>query len=338
MTGAAAAARRLSNWHRFIVGISVFAVIVETTAVGAIAVATIATTVAVGITAVGTIVVAIAVGTTAVGTIGAATAIRACRDTIAAAAIRGSGEGGSRGGGGGFRGGNDVSVRGRLASNAVTHPMVVLATGAPDPGHVALSPAPFTVEHRAVGRRQRFLSRSPSGVGTAIEWPPETNVRRQRFWWRSGLLLLVLAVEVMVASTARPRLLYSTSTSTRSTTASPRSSIPSTGGLEPSTSTKRVWVGRRPRCRSPFELTHFAGGPGGADNMLHVSAPKKRRLEPGALLDFVVIEKIADEDVNICFSVLWTSIDRRRISNWSTLEKTNGVLMFVVADGFKLPL
>ena len=130
MTGAAA--RRLSNWHRFI---------------GSIAVST------------------VIVGTTAVGTIAAAIAIRACRDIIAAAARRGSGEGGSRGGGGGYRGGNDVSVRGRLVSNAVTHPMGVLATGAADPfesrrcptdpGHVALSPAPFTVGHRAVGRGRR---------------------------------------------------------------------------------------------------------------------------------------------------------------------------------------
>ena len=32
--------------------------------------------------------------------------------------------------------------------------------------------------------------------------------------------------------------------------------------------------------------------------MLHVSAPEKRRVEPGALLDLVVIGKIADEDVN----------------------------------------
>ena len=36
MTGAGAGARRLSNWHRFIVGIAVSAVIVGTTAVGAI--------------------------------------------------------------------------------------------------------------------------------------------------------------------------------------------------------------------------------------------------------------------------------------------------------------
>ena len=223
MTGASAAARRLSNWHRFIVGIAVSAVIVGTTAVGAIA---------------------------------AAIAVRACRDIVAAAASRGSGEGGSRGGGGGYRDGNDVSVRGRLVSNAVTHPMAVLATGVADsfesrrcpadPGHVALSPAPFTVGPRAVGRGRRFLLGPPSGVGTAVEWPPETKIRRQRFWRRTGVLLLLLAVDVMIASTARPGLLYSASTFTRSTTAYPRSSIPSTAGLEPFTSNKRVWVGRHP--------------------------------------------------------------------------------------------
>ena len=32
--------------------------------------------------------------------------------------------------------------------------------------------------------------------------------------------------------------------------------------------------------------------------MLHVSATKKSRVEPGALLDLVVIGKIPDEDVN----------------------------------------
>ena len=216
MTGTGAAARRLSNWHRFIVGIAVSAVIV---------------------------------GTTAVGVIAAAIAIRACRGIIAAAASRGSGEGGSRGGGGGYRAGNDVSVRGRLVSNAVTHPMAVLATGVADPfesrrcpadpGYVALSPAPFTVGPRAVGRGRRFLLGPPSGVGTAVEWPPEIKIFRQRFWRRTGVLLLLLAVGVMVAPTARPGLLYSTSSNTRSTTASPRSSIPSTGN-------KRVWVGRHP--------------------------------------------------------------------------------------------
>ena len=149
-----------------------------------------------------------------------------------------------------------MSVRGRLASNAVTHPMAVLATGAASPfksqrcpagpGHVALSPAPFTVGHRAVGRGRRFLLGPPSGVGTAVEWPPETKIRRQWFWQRTGVLLLLLAVEMMVASAARPGLLYSASTSTRSITASPRSSIPSTADLEPSTSNKCVWVGRHP--------------------------------------------------------------------------------------------
>ena len=216
MTGAGAGARRLSNWHRFIVGIAVSAVIVGTTAVGAIA---------------------------------AVIAIRACRGIVATAASRGSGEGGSRGGGRGYRGGNDVSVQGRLVSNAVTHPMAVLATGVADPfesrrcptdpGHVALSPAPFTVGPRAVGRGRRFLLGPPSGVGTTIEWPPEAKIRIQWFWRRTGVLLLLLAVGVMVASTARPRLLYSTSSYTRSTTASPRSSIPSTGN-------KGVWVGRHP--------------------------------------------------------------------------------------------
>ena len=103
MTGAGAA-RRLFNWHRFIVGTAVSAVIVVTTAVGAIAVANIAITTVVGTTVVGTIAVAIAVGPTAVGTIAAAIAIRTCRDIKAAAASRGSGEGGSRAGGGGLQG------------------------------------------------------------------------------------------------------------------------------------------------------------------------------------------------------------------------------------------
>ena len=103
---------------------------------------------------------------------------------------------------------------------------------------------------------------------------------------------------MMVASTARPGLLYAASTSARPTTASPRSSIPSTAGLEPSTSNKRVWVGRRPRCRLLFELARFASGPGGADDMLHVLAPEKRRVEPGALLYLVVVGEVADENMN----------------------------------------
>ena len=213
------------NSHHFIAGTVVSAaaaaaVIVGTTAVGAIAVATTATTIAVGTTAVGTIAAAIAVGTTAASTV----AIRACRDIIAAAASRGGGGGRNRGGVGGCRGGNDVDVRGGLVSNAVTHPMVVPATGAADPfesrrcpagpDHVTLSPAPFTVGHRAVGRRRQFLLRSSSGVGAAVECPPETKIRRQRFWRQTELLLLLLAIEVMLASIARPGLLHSTSTST----------------------------------------------------------------------------------------------------------------------------
>ena len=290
------------------------------------------------------------VGTTALGAIAAAIAIRACRDIIAATASRGSGEGRSRGGGGGYRASNDVSVRGRLVSNAVTHPMAVLATCAADPfesrrcpadpGHVALSPAPFAVGHRAVGQERRFLLRPPSGVGTAVEWPPESKVRRQRFWrWTGLLLLLLLAVEVMDASTASTGLLYFTSTSTRSTTASPRSSIPSMGGLEPSTSNKRVWVGRHPRYRPLFELTHFAGGPGSGDNMLHVSAPKKRRVEPGALLDLVGIGKIADEDVNDLL-LGFVDIDRSQAGKQLVHpgKKKFGVLISVVTDGFKLHL
>ena len=124
-----------------------------------------------------------------------------------------------------------------------------LATGVADPfesrrcpadsGHVAFSPAPFRVGPRAVGRGRRFLLGPLSGVGTTVEWPPETKIRRQWFWRRTGVLLLLLAVGVMVAFTVRPGLLYFTSSYTRSATASPRSSIPSMGN-------KRVWVGRHP--------------------------------------------------------------------------------------------
>ena len=124
MTGAAAA-RRLSNWHRFIVVIAVSVVIV---------------------------------GITAVGSIAAAIAIRACRDTIATAASRGSGEGGSRVDGGGYRGGKDVSMRSRLVSNEVTHPMAVLATGAADPFESRRCPAdpgplPFRPHHSQWGTK-----------------------------------------------------------------------------------------------------------------------------------------------------------------------------------------
>ena len=116
-----------------------------------------------------------------------------------------------------------MSVQGKLVSNAVTHPMAVLATSvadpfesrrcSTDPGYVALSPAPFTVGPRTVGRGRRFRLGPLSGVGTTVECPPETQTR-QRFWRRTGVLLLLLAVGVMVASTARPGLLYSTSSYT----------------------------------------------------------------------------------------------------------------------------
>ena len=55
--------------------------------------------------------------------------------------------------------------------------------------------------------------------------------------------------------------------------------------------------------------------------MLHVVAPEKRRVEPGALLDLVVVEKIADEDMNDLLLVFVDIDDRRRVSNWSTLGK-----------------
>ena len=162
---------------------------------------------------------------------------------------------------------------------------------------------------------------------------------RQRFWRRTEVLLLLVVVDVMIASTVKPGLLYSASTSTRSTTVSPRSSVPSTAGLEPSTSNKRVWVGRHPRCRPQLELTRLAGGPGGADNTLHVSAPKKRRVDPGALLDLVVIGKIADEDVNDLL-LGFVDIDRSQAGKQLVYfgKKKFEVLIPVVGDGFELPL
>ena len=73
--------------------------------------------------------------------------------------------------------------------------------------------------------------------------------------------------------------------------------------------------------------------------MLHVSAPKKRRVEPGAPLDLVVVGKIADEDVN---DLLLGFVDIYRSQAGEQLihpgKKTFEVLIPVVADGFKLPL
>ena len=73
--------------------------------------------------------------------------------------------------------------------------------------------------------------------------------------------------------------------------------------------------------------------------MLHVSAPKKRRVESVALLDLVVIGKIADEDVN---DLLLGFVDVDRSQAGKQLvhpgKKKFRVLIPVVADGFELPL
>ena len=73
--------------------------------------------------------------------------------------------------------------------------------------------------------------------------------------------------------------------------------------------------------------------------MLHVSAPKKRRVEPGALFDLVVIGKIADEDVKDLF-LGFVDIDRSQAGKQLVHPGKNkfGVLIPVVVDGFKLPL
>ena len=150
MTGAGAGARRLSSWHRFVVGIAVSAVIVGTTAVGANA---------------------------------AAMAIRACRGIIAAAVSRGSEEGGSRGSGGGYRGDNDVSVWGRLVSNAVTHPMVVLATVIADPFEID-----GALQILATGRFRPHRSQWGPSEGGDSSWghppalvPPSNGPPRPKF-------------------------------------------------------------------------------------------------------------------------------------------------------------
>ena len=72
--------------------------------------------------------------------------------------------------------------------------------------------------------------------------------------------------------------------------------------------------------------------------MLHVLAPKNRRVEPGALLDIVVIGKIADEDVNDLL-LGFVGIDRSQTGKQLVqIGKTKfGVLIPVVGDGFELP-
>ena len=72
--------------------------------------------------------------------------------------------------------------------------------------------------------------------------------------------------------------------------------------------------------------------------MLHVLAPEKRRVKPGALLDLVVIGKIADEDVND-LPLGFMDIDRSQTGKQLVHPgKTKfGALIPVVGDGFELP-
>ena len=71
--------------------------------------------------------------------------------------------------------------------------------------------------------------------------------------------------------------------------------------------------------------------------MLHVLAPEKRRVEPGALLDLVVIGKIVDEDNDLLLG--FVEIDRSQAGKQLVYprEKKVGVLIPVVGDGFELP-
>ena len=72
--------------------------------------------------------------------------------------------------------------------------------------------------------------------------------------------------------------------------------------------------------------------------MLHVLAPEERRVESGALLDLVVVGKIADEDMN---DLLLGFVDIDRSQTGKQLvhpgKKKFGVLIPVVEDGFELP-
>ena len=72
--------------------------------------------------------------------------------------------------------------------------------------------------------------------------------------------------------------------------------------------------------------------------MLHVSAPRKRRIEPRALLDLVVIGKIADEDVNDLL-LGFVAIDRSQAGKQLVHpgKKKVGVIIPVVGDSFELP-
>ena len=72
--------------------------------------------------------------------------------------------------------------------------------------------------------------------------------------------------------------------------------------------------------------------------MLHVLAPEKRRVEPGALLDLTVVGKIVDEGMN---NLLLGFVDIDRSQAGKQLvhpgKKKVGVLIPVVGDGFELP-
>ena len=72
--------------------------------------------------------------------------------------------------------------------------------------------------------------------------------------------------------------------------------------------------------------------------MLHVLAPEKRRVKPGALLDLVVIGKITDEDINDLL-LGFVDIDRSQVGKLLVHpgKKKFGVLIPVAGDGFELP-
>ena len=73
--------------------------------------------------------------------------------------------------------------------------------------------------------------------------------------------------------------------------------------------------------------------------MIHVSTPKKRRVDPGALFNFVTIGKIADGYVHDLLLV-FVSINRSQAGEQLVHagKKKFWVLIPVVADGFEQPL
>ena len=73
--------------------------------------------------------------------------------------------------------------------------------------------------------------------------------------------------------------------------------------------------------------------------MFHILTPKKRRVEPGALLDLVVIGEITDEDVNDLL-LGFVNIDLSQTCKQLVHpEKIKfGVFIPVVRDSFELSL